>query len=199
MTGTAALGVDLETFAAVVRRHTLTAYNARSCIETVRVARRVGDYYGLTIEPVPVSCIWRSTTFDVPPDGGPPGHAVGVEGTGALDHDRNGWDGHLVGYLPHPAGGPTALDLGSMIDFSSDQFDRPARGLRVPGPYSLHALPRADLTSGFKVEFLATGTECWYQQTADRTWRRVPAWTARENLIRRVAAAAIRELREHAQ
>lgn len=187
---TAVLGVARETFAAVVRRHTLTAYSPRSCIETVRVAARVADHFGFTVEPVPVTCYWR---------GGTQGHSVGVAGTGALDHARNGWDGHLVGYLPHPAGGSTALDLGSMIDFSSDQFDRPAKGLRVPGPYALHALPRADLATGFKVEFVATGTECWYQQTADRAWRRAPAWTARESLIRRVAAAAIRDLRERGQ
>ncbi len=173
-----------------VRGATLTEYNVPSCVETVRVGIEVGRYFGYTITPQPVTLMIATREWDefvaehgYVPEARQYGWSLGTHG-GNIDSGGNAWGGHLAGLAPG----------GVYLDLSADQFDRPAKGLRVTGPMCAAGIDLEQLARGIVLES-PDGTVI-YRATAtdDQAWRRFPAWTKRASVIRRCAGQAIRAL-----
>lgn len=117
-----------------VRAAVLSRYPAvDSCIASTAVFLDVADWLGLDASPAPVSVFvanpgaMKVMAMDPPPpvDQWPDdAWTVGVApGQQARD---GGWPGHVVAVLHG--------ERDRLVDVSADQFDRPAKALRVPTP-----------------------------------------------------------------
>jgi hypothetical protein len=169
----------VEAFAAFTRAAVVERYGSRqSCVVSTRVAVEVANYFGLSGRALPVTvAAWNDRW------------GVGTGGTGEL-RDGGVWDGHLV------------LILGErwLVDLAADQFDRTARGLRVPGPAVLswnadtEALVHSPVGWTNRFEAGQDYTLIRYTALASTVWRSSPDWTNRVRM-RPVVGHAIRMLR----
>lgn len=141
-----------------------------SCVEAACIGVGVAHAFGFVAEPVPVAvrAVAGNTAIVLP---GP-----NREGR------RRGFDAHLI---LHFAGN-------AFVDLTARQFNRPDRGLLVPGPIVVYDAPRDRLAAWATVP-LRTGTTVSYRELDDDvTWRMLPAWTESSALTIRVATRNLR-------
>lgn len=193
MTDVDTIAERLHHITEVTRKHILTEWHADSCIASTRVLMTVLDYFGYPSEPMPVRlAVFTRQGWDMAERGVPvaewPNEAwsVGINGSGATNGKR--WDGHLVVSL-------VVDDNRFMLDPSIDQVSRPQRGIILtPSIFGIEEWPAG---TPLRFERPSDGLVIMYDRLVDAgSWRRSPDWSERAWLVRRVAGAAIRELKE---
>jgi hypothetical protein len=161
------------------------------CIFSTRLVMQVAEYFGVTVEPMPVRAVAYNAAFakhvaDGTCDTGKPSEwgdgswSVGIGYGYPPGHSNaNGWNGHLVA-----AGG------GHYADFAISQAERPERDL-VFGGSLIAVLPAVmawsvELNSGCVVE---------YERIDDCAFLNAPDWLDPKQRRRRLAGQLIRELK----